>query len=472
MIKTTSPSIKEKLFIISFFLIPNTYFLLLSLYFDLARPLLNTDYLVSSLFLISPWRTLKKVGALLLILAAAIDSLMLIIQVFPFINISSIIYFTPFILSAPIKYIVYISLGSIMAFSLITIDLKLSKKIEQHTLINVFLAIIALIITFPFQYLGIKYKETGGILARGNYYIANSQAKLYNSLSSDKFNISMNTAPQLIKNTQKSAQSYLAKDKNNKIIYILAESWGALRNPQAQTDIIKKITEQKNNLDFIHHGSFTAYGATISGELRELCNLEIANSGFSMQKAEDFNLKNCLPNQLLKKDYKTLAVHGASGLIYDRNNWYSRAGFSEIIFAENIINSKRCTAFKGVCDFEIINIISNKAKQYEKNSFLFYWLTLTAHQPYAIKDIINHRFQCTKYDMNEHGDACLNSKLNTQLMDNIADLIKKPHMKGIEFIIVGDHEPPMWGGENNHIIPLTVSYLHFKTKDNTDNRVE
>ena len=57
------------------------------------------------------------------------------------------------------------------------------------------------------------------------------------------------------------------------------------------------------------------------------------------------------------------------------------------------------------------------------------------------------------------------SKIVCQFVDSeLAKLIQKPEMQGVEVMVVGDHQPPMWGNEIEHIRPLTVAYLHFKVK--------
>ena len=129
------------------------------------------------------------------------------------------------------------------------------------------------------------------------------------------------------------------------------------------------------------------------------------------------------------------------------------------------MNLHHCTPFKGVCDSELMNVVSAKFKQYAHQNLFFYWMTLTSHQPYAKQDIHNQRFNCVKFDMNPKGDACHNAQLQTQFFDNLSKLIQKPEMIGTEVVIVGDHQPPIWGEDIKHIRPLTVGYLHFKIKE-------
>ena len=70
--------------------------------------------------------------------------------------------------------------------------------------------------------------------------------------------------------------------------------------------------------------------------------------------------------------------------------------------------------------------------------------------------------------MKQTGDACHNAQLQTQFFDDLAQLVEQPEMQGVEVMVVGDHQPPVWGEEINHIKPLTVAYLHFKVKSIQD----
>ena len=59
---------------------------------------------------------------------------------------------------------------------------------------------------------------------------------------------------------------------------------------------------------------------------------------------------------------------------------------------------------------------------------------------------------------------CRNIHLHAQFFDGLAKLIQKPEMKGVEVIVVGDHQPPFFTQDINYVNPLTVSYLHLKVK--------
>ncbi|WP_180092262.1 sulfatase-like hydrolase/transferase [Acinetobacter sp. YH16040] len=361
------------------------------------------------------------------------------------------------------RYIAAIA-GLIICSSLILwINLYLTR--QQKILYPQFIIVLLLIFSYPAMILGFTYAEFKGILGRDNYYIAHSQSRLYHEITQSYFWEATNVVPKLmpLSSTQPSAAQQLHQPFSPKILYIVAESWGQLRNAEAQKNILAHIDAQQHKLAFIEHGTFQTSGATVAGELRELCTLALENDGFALKKIAKSQFEKCLPNQLRNKGYQTYALHGTSGLLYDRTDWYKKAGFQHTWFGENFMGLRRCTAFKGVCDSELMKEVGQTFKETKKPLF-FYWMTLTSHQPYSKKDIHNHRFDCQKYNMKQTGDACHNAQLQTQFFDDLAYLIQKPEMQGVEVMVVGDHQPPVWGEEIQHIKPLTVSYLHFKVK--------
>ena len=77
----------------------------------------------------------------------------------------------------------------------------------------------------------------------------------------------------------------------------------------------------------------------------------------------------------------------------------------------------------------------------------------------------NTRFNCQKMGLFE-GDICNNMSLEAQFFDGLGELIKRPEMKGVEVIVVGDHMPPIMDNvpfhKNLHF--NDVAWLHFKVK--------
>ncbi len=456
--------LRELLNLVFYIALPNIFFLLLAFYTQTSRPLINFDYLVALFLLLLPYTWVRIIGAFGFLIAMLFDVLMLIIQIFPFIDFAAIRYLAAFIPQAPAHYLFFVVLIVVGITTLLYIAIRLSKKLPfPYPLFSVlFLGIFA----YAFMHLGINYARFDAIMGRDNYYIAHSQIQLYKQIKNSDFLLATDTTPEFVPITDQSKHvvSQLQQPYSSKILYIVSESWGELRNKEAQKAIFKNINQNSYLFEFIAEGSLHMVGATVAGELREICSLELINSGFAFSKLKAEQFANCLPNKLVQLGYKTVALHGTSGLLYDRTTWYKHAGFGQRYFGEHFMQLKRCTAFKGVCDSELMKVVAQIFKKYSDDKIFFYWMTLTSHQPYSAQDIYNHRFDCQSYNMNPQGDACRNAKLQTQFLDELLELVKKPEMKGVEVIVVGDHQPPIWGEEMNHIRSLTVSYLHFKVK--------
>lgn len=452
-----TPNKKEIFSLVLIIMLPNLFFLSIAFYTSTSRPLINIDYLFAIFILLIPFKLIRIAGGLLILFLMIFDVLMFLVQIFPFMNIAAIRYLISFIFIAPNEYIILISTGVFFILALVFYLYYLSKKVKQP--VPSFIIVILIIVSYTFMILGISYYRFYGILGRDNYYIAHSQSSLYFKMINSDFANLMNVEPELVplENIKKRIMDVLKVKRSSKILYIIAESWGEFRNKEAQDLIVKNIFKVENSLEFIYSGSFYTSGATVAGELRELCGLDLVNNGFALKKLENDEFKDCIPNKLIQENYKTFALHGTSGLLYDRVDWYTKAGFQSLIFGEDLMGLHRCEAFKGVCDKELVNIVGDRFKEFSKQKIFFYWMTLTSHQPYSKKDIYNTRFDCKKFNMKSNGDACHNAQLQTQFFDDLSVLIQQPELKGTEVIVVGDHQPPMWGSEIEHIKPLTVS---------------
>ena len=100
------PKISSKQTLCSFLLLlfPNIAFLLLAWFTKTARPLVNIDYFLSAILLSTSMRPVRWVGILLFWWALIMDSLMFVMQLFPFMDFDGALQLLPFILSAPWLY--------------------------------------------------------------------------------------------------------------------------------------------------------------------------------------------------------------------------------------------------------------------------------------------------------------------------------------------------------------------------------
>ncbi|MDO4433164.1 MAG: sulfatase-like hydrolase/transferase [Alysiella sp.] len=445
-------------------LLPNLFFWIVAGLGNLARPLINFDYFLPVLLMALPlpWRLGKILGGVALVFAIAVDLIMFAMQIFPFLDIAAIRYLAPFIHTAPLRLLLLSAVAIIYALLFPFLQNWTMRKTSLKWVI-----LILCVIGLPSWYLQYdKYHETYGLrFARGNHYFAHSQVQLYRSEIGDDFYRLTQMEPVIMPNHKENASQRFRQPFADKVLLVVAESWGMSREPTVHRAILQNIYNQQENLAFIEEGFFDFYGATVQGEIRELCNFNTEN-GYAFSKLPAETFESCLPNVFKKAGYQTVGLHGASSLLYDRNAWYPHVGFQKTVFGEHLLNLKKCYAFNGVCDEEMLNIIGDEFKQAGKQKTFVYWLTLTAHLPYDVGDMRSERFDCDALNVTK-GDICNNMRLQSQLFDDLGELIKRPEMKGVEVIVVGDHMPPIMGDvplyKNLHF--NDVAWLHFKVKE-------
>ncbi len=256
------------------------------------------------------------------------------------------------------------------------------------------------------------------------------------------------------------ASSSIWKDKDiryDKVLLIVNESWGVPINDDIQKNILSPVIDNisvkktiRKNIDFD--------GFTIAGELRELCQKSPLH--FNL-KNQETGFEDCIPHFYKEKGYKTIAIHGALGLMYDRKYWYPRVGFEEILFRDKGLNLKDsfCYSFPGNCDSDIAGVVLKKARENKK--FFMYWLTLNTHSDYDIRDLKVDYMNCNEYNLDERSASCRNIKLQKQFFYNLSKIISDDAFKGTNVIIVGDHTPPIILKEKNIFIEKKVPVFSF-----------
>lgn len=456
-IKLPKLSVKQVIYPIALILSINIIFLFFYYYLGFKRTLFNTDYLWPILLLSIPWRPVKWVASILLAAYCCIDIIVLLLGIFPFLDFQAIIYLAPFIFDAPPMYIWTIV---IICISLILICfgfIKFSYKISFYGTLIVVLCMAFLANTWGYI---IYYRTELGFFGETSADLASSQyANIKIHLGSDFLDISK-IKPEFTPTKYLAASQKIKATDSKKLLLIVNESWGSPRNDRVQQDILMNILNN-SSVSYLEYGENDFVGATVEGEFRELCQLSVSSYGF--RYSEDHEFLGCLPLFFQKKGYRTVAMHGNSGGLYDRFSWYKKVGFQKILFREDIpADLPHCHAFRGICDSALFKIVEEYFSS-DKPIFM-YWLTLTSHSPYSEKDILQKRIDCLKYEIPE-GAICNNLQLQAQFFDQLAELIKRPGMKDSEIIVVGDHQPPSFKLEDRRVTKLAkIGWLYLKVK--------
>lgn len=459
------PPFHKKSFITAILLIllPNLIFWILAAATSTARPIINLDYIAAAALFVLPWKPAKLFGTLLFWLAILFDVLMLVMQQFPFMDLIGAIYLAPFISKAPLPYQI---LTGVLCAYLLLMPFLLKKAADKTNFWHVALFAVPLIVGGYFTG-HLRYHDRSAqanIFGANNFFYAKSQSLLYTTSQDADFITAGFSDPVFLPlKDQQRAAAHLTQPFSPKIMMITAESWGQPSNPALQEAVFAKLLEQKDRSTLWEHGSFSFIGATVEGEMRELCAYG-GLRGFALRRSPEEKFAQCLPNRLKKAGYATFAMHGASSSLYDRFSWYPKAGFQETQTAENMIGRPTCASFGGVCDSVLFDDAAQFFGKHDKG--LFYWMTLTSHADYPKSDLFNHRLKCTQYGLPEDTDLCRNFSLHTQFFDNLAELVKRPEMQGVEVIVVGDHPPPVANiGETfKYLEQGHVAWLHFKIK--------
>lgn len=418
------------------------------------RSILNLDYFLPLFLLVFGQRFL---GVIFFIGCAFFDFLGIFAQVFPFVRIADFFYLLKFSFISSTVYKIYGLSLLLFLFIEIYVILKVLKKEHGKSLLIVF-NILVLFYTYQI-YWGSDRKvsfwkpEDKGVVASQliNYidYKNRGFIKTYD-VQGDAFQKGGANGA--------SEDLFVQKQTYDKILLVVNESWGVPNQRMAQQGVLDSIITNPHVKD-LKQGELNFEGFTVGGELRELCKKSVIH----------FNLKNqmtgfekCLANQYRNAGYQTVAVHGALGLMYDRQYWYPRAGFNKMLFRDQGLNLpySQCYSFPGNCDSDIAEKIT---QEFQKNKHLFlYWLTLNTHAVYDVRDLKYDLFDCKKYGIQDNTASCRNLKLQTQYFHTLSEMIKQPAFKGSYIIVVGDHQPPILREEKNIFKHGKIAYIKFR----------
>ncbi|WP_425916829.1 sulfatase-like hydrolase/transferase [Pseudomonas sp. GWSMS-1] len=436
---------------------PNILFGLLSLYFGLGRPYVNFDYLVCAVIFFTPLRFLFYP---LVLVCAFFDVMLLVCQVFPFVRLQDVFYLLGFIPAAALAWQAWLCVSVVLAlfaFGLFSLSVRRSSLLSCLVLLNFSLLLYA-------------FSVYGTDVDRGKFWrvpegrAVSSQAVYFYTYRQGAF---LEKYFEEGEPFSKAAYSGATEPWfeagagfKNKVLLIVNESWGATLNPQIVDQLIRPLRELKN-IDAVEYGSKDFVGATVAGELRELCRLQPNHFNLS-SVSEGFDA--CLPGMFKYQGYVTHAMHGAVGLMYDRVHWYSKIGFDERVFFESRSWKERCYSFPGACDLELMEeqlkpLLARNGKDF------IYWLTLNTHSYYDVRDLRGDYFNCAEYGVLSGGEACRNLKLQAQFFKGLADVLSGVG-SGVDVVVVGDHSPPMFDQREKGTVFLDskVSYIRFSVR--------
>lgn len=445
-------------YIVLFLLLPNLPFALASLHFELGRPWLNLDYLFAAVLYALNRRL---IAFLFLILAIVADALTLLGQVYPFIRIHDLLYLSRYVFLSSEKNQLFIFISLLLVFFVFCGSVRVVKRVA---VLNVLILFNLAIVPYLFNVYSKQddrnrfWRVTDRPAVSSqlvNYYDYRGRAFIQTyHLEGDPFaQIGFRGATE-----QWAASPNKLADK---LLLIVNESWGVSNNKNVQIAVVEPIIGSPDRFDVKTYHEMPFIGATVAGEMRELCG--VRPNHFNLSTVID-GYENCLPKRFAELGYTTHALHGAVGLMYDRHLWYPRAGFQDITFFETKPWPNRCYSFPGACDVDLAQEVGQKLMADGKR--FVYWLSLNTHNFYDLRDIHKDVFECSLFGIQEEDETCRSMKLQAQFFLVLSEMLSAPEFSGMEVIVVGDHAPPIFNAaeKEKYFKEGFVSLLNFTVK--------
>lgn len=462
---TLRPSMSLVMAFLAFFILPNLPYWWWLGQFTPTRAVVNIDYLV--LGILAP----------LLPSSLLITGFMIIATVDAFVFVSMLYHFTPRELAMSMSYARYspiklhdLPLSSIV-FSMLTLAAAIvmalaTRPAARRWIVSLMLSTLLVTIILADVFNG---TNTFGPLTRLPFYtrIQHVAANPANSglLASDPASfLPFGTPPSMVhmgSASQVALEGWGDLPRREKagtnVALILVESWGRIEGRQALIRAIAAplFTPAVAARYDVKVGMVPFKGSTTNAELRELCGLHGSYRDL-------FNLPRfrCLPDIFTQHGYNAIGMHGFHGDMFDRASWWPHVGLTQRLFLEDFRRlgyTRTCgTAFPGLCDEDLLAAMGDRltaSKQF------VYALTINSHLPLAPVGDTDGEFRCSAADIQFHDEGCALAQHWHRVMAAIARNALRSDIKPTQFIIVGDHSPPLLGTTNQNFSGSTVPYI-------------
>lgn len=445
--------------LVLFGIVPNLPFWIASSVLSASRPVFNLDYLLIGVIFTSSWQKLASTFLAVTLLA---DVLVLQRLAYPAIDPQNAFYLLTLLPHAALSWR-YALLGLIVILALIVYVIyhfhPRTSRLAALTVLGV--------ATVAYGIQNIK-DERNSDFHRIRTTISGSQLAYFININASSWLDSYyeKNNPLYTKGYQADISKWIQNKNgstNKKILLIIVESLGVMQDDQTQRALLQPLLNEYNNFEWIKVSTAPAATATAAAEINVLCGLGTHYLNLASIKN---GFESCLPWHLRARNYHVTALHGATKNMYDRNSWYPRLGFNEVLFAENTNWTSHCYSFPGVCDKEIMANYIRQAFQ-ENNKRFVYWLTLNSHAPYDKRDIWSNSFDCHKYKLSENSELCRMNKLHAQFFIQLAKTLSLPEMRGVEVLLQGDHPPYIVDRDayRKSVVDGIVTKIHLKVKD-------
>lgn len=221
------------------------------------------------------------------------------------------------------------------------------------------------------------------------------------------------------------------------------ESLGTFSDANAQARIVEPFIHTVADFYDVTVTEHSFKGPTLSGEMRELCGIEIEgvpdlSSGAKLKE-------ECLPAQLQAKGYATIGIHGNVRQFYNRQRVYPMIGFGKTMFLDdfektaNAMDICQDVAFDGVCD-KAATTAAMKFLAANPRAFA-HVMTLRTHFPMAPSDLGDG--DCRRWpELKGESSLCLYANQQAENLRRVGQIITEAEVKPDVLYIYGDHAPP------------------------------
>jgi hypothetical protein len=241
------------------------------------------------------------------------------------------------------------------------------------------------------------------------------------------------------------------------VALIIVESWGQIDGaPQLTKALTAPLLSPAIGARYnIAIGSVPFHGSTTNAELRELCGVQT-----SYRDLFDIPRPTCLTDEMARHGYEITGMHGFHGDMFDRKSWWPLVGIQKSVFLDDFQRSTRIsicgTAFPGLCDSDLVTAMGNRLT----NSKQFvYGLTINSHLPLARSSDWDGVLRCSTLPVPLHAEPCALAQKWRRVFAAVAANALRPDIRPTQFVIVGDHSPPLLGTGGESFSALQVPYI-------------
>ncbi len=215
----------------------------------------------------------------------------------------------------------------------------------------------------------------------------------------------------------------------------------------------------------LSQGKTLYYNGTTAGEVRELCG-HWRDYYELLDKADP----NCIPAQLGRRGYDTIALNSFTETFFQTGKWYPNTGFKTRLFDKDLEKkgAQQCGGvFAGACDRDIPAQISEHLKKAKQPTFL-YWLTVNSHLPVppGLNLNVDNCARISAVIAREFPQICRQFSIWHDIDTAMVKQITADDFPNTDILIVGDHMPPYFDRHHRtQFDPEHVPYLYLRRKD-------